>query len=131
LHLLDTAPLKVRGQHFDLVLNGVELGGGSVRIHQSDLQSRIITNILKEDIGQFQAILDALSLGAPPHGGFAFGFDRVLLMLVARYGASSLRDVIAFPKSFAGRELMSGTPSLVTDEELAAYNLQWRPESSQ
>jgi aspartyl-tRNA synthetase len=88
------------------VLNGVELGGGSVRIHQTDLQTKILRDILKEDVGQFQTILDALALGAPPHGGFAFGFDRVMLMLVAQYGASSLRDVIAFPKSSAGRELM-------------------------
>lgn len=106
----------------------------------------------QEDVEQFRTLLDALALGAPPHGGFAYGFDRLMMMLLAETGASSLRDVLAFPKSFAGKELMvgdlttflmlssdapcllpsfltiwqSGAPSLVSNEELAFYHLQWR-----
>ena len=103
--LLDADPLAVRGLHFDLVVNGVELGGGSIRNHDAVVQQHIITHILHEDLSAFEHMVEALSLGAPPHGGIALGFDRLVMVLL---GAKSLRDVIAFPKSFAGRDLMGG-----------------------
>ncbi|MCX7888020.1 MAG: aspartate--tRNA ligase, partial [Verrucomicrobiae bacterium] len=97
--LLDTAPHKVRGQHYDIVLNGVELGGGSIRIHQPDLQKKIFEDVLQipKPIAEsrFGYMLTAFRYGAPPHGGIALGFDRLCAILC---GASNIRDVIAFPK---------------------------------
>ena len=96
--LLESDPLKVRGEHYDLVINGVEVGGGSRRIHDPDLQQYIFEEILQ--ISNFQELfghlLKALSMGCPPHAGLALGFDRLCAMLI---GSNSIRDVIAFPKT--------------------------------
>jgi aspartyl-tRNA synthetase len=119
--LLYTAPERVRAQHFDLVVNGVELGGGSVRVHHAPTQEYILGTVLGEDLALFEQLLEGLRYGAPPHGGLALGFDRVL-MILAR--AASLRDVLAFPKSFAGKDLMAGVPGPLSAADLALYHLK-------
>jgi aspartyl-tRNA synthetase len=117
--LLDTDPTKVRGQHYDLVLNGTELGGGSIRIHQPDIQAKLFTELLKipSDIAEarFGYMIQALRFGAPPHGGIAFGFDRMCALLC---GTPSIRDVIAFPKNNRGLDLMSQSPTEVEQKQL-------------
>uniref|UniRef100_A0A7N6A1S5 Aminoacyl-transfer RNA synthetases class-II family profile domain-containing protein n=1 Tax=Anabas testudineus TaxID=64144 RepID=A0A7N6A1S5_ANATE len=121
--LLYTEPHKVRGQHFDLILNGCEIGGGSIRIHKASEQLHVLKNILKEDPSLLSHLLEALDSGAPPHGGIALGLDRLVSIIVR---ASSIRDVIAFPKSFRGHDLMSRAPDLVSDEELKSYHISVR-----
>jgi len=117
--LLDTAPEKVRGQHYDVVLNGMELGGGSIRIHQPALQKKIFEEVLKipPDVveSRFGYMLKAFTYGAPPHGGIAFGVDRMVALLC---GTTSIRDVIAFPKTQRGQDLMAGSPTPVTPKQL-------------
>ncbi|XP_048846110.1 aspartate--tRNA ligase, mitochondrial isoform X1 [Brienomyrus brachyistius] len=120
LHLLLKEPHKVRSQHFDLVLNGCEVGGGSIRIHDASVQKFVLEKILKEDSSVLFHLLEALDSGAPPHGGIALGLDRLLSIIV---GASSIRDVIAFPKSFRGHDLMSGTPDFISEDELRPYHV--------
>uniref|UniRef100_A0A674N989 Aspartyl-tRNA synthetase 2, mitochondrial n=1 Tax=Takifugu rubripes TaxID=31033 RepID=A0A674N989_TAKRU len=119
-HLLYTEPQKVRGQHYDLVLNGCEVGGGSIRIHKASEQRYVLKNILKEDPTLLTHLLEALDSGAPPHGGIALGLDRLLSIMVA---SQSIRDVIAFPKSFRGHDLMSSAPDLISEEELKSYHI--------
>ena len=118
--LLSCSPLKVRGLHYDLVLNGSEVGGGSIRIHQASVQKYILHDILNEDTSQLQHLLHALQCGCPPHGGIALGLDRLLSIMC---GSKSIRDVIAFPKGFAGQDLMSGAPADISDEEKRMYHL--------
>ncbi|HNX05687.1 MAG TPA: aspartate--tRNA ligase [Opitutales bacterium] len=117
--LLDTNPHAVRGQHYDCVLNGWEVGGGSIRIHQPDLQKKVFEDILKipADMveSRFGYMLKAFSYGAPPHGGIAFGVERLAAILTARSG---IRDVIAFPKTQKGQDLMAGSPSEPTARQL-------------
>ncbi len=116
--LLDSAPERVRAQAYDVVFNGTELGGGSIRISDPALQSRMFTLLgIDEATAQarFGFLLEGLRAGAPPHGGIALGFDRIAMMLA---GASSLRDVIAFPKTTAARALFEGAPAPVPAEEL-------------
>ncbi|KAH0506686.1 Aspartate--tRNA ligase, mitochondrial [Microtus ochrogaster] len=130
IHLLYTEPEKVRGQHYDLVLNGNEIGGGSIRIHDAQLQRYILATLLKEDVKLLSHLLQALDYGAPPHGGIALGLDRLLCLVT---GAPSIRDVIAFPKSYRGHDLMSSAPDSVPPEELKPYHIQvtWPADSEE
>ncbi|XP_015100578.1 aspartate--tRNA ligase, mitochondrial [Vicugna pacos] len=121
VRLLYTEPQKVRSQHYDLVLNGSEIGGGSIRIHDAELQRYILATILKEDVDLLSHLLQALDCGAPPHGGIALGLDRLMCLIT---GAPSIRDVIAFPKSFRGHDLMSNAPDSIPPEELKPYHIQ-------
>jgi aspartyl-tRNA synthetase len=122
--LLDSAPERVRAQAYDCVLNGTELGGGSIRIGDPNLQSRVF-GLLGIDEATAQArfgfLLEGLRAGAPPHGGIAFGFDRIAMQLS---GAGSLRDVIAFPKTTAARALFEGAPSTVPAQDLADLHIR-------
>jgi aspartyl-tRNA synthetase len=117
--LLKTDPKKVRGQHYDIVVNGVELGGGSIRIHQPDVQKTIFEELLQippeETELRFGYMLKAFRYGAPPHGGIALGFDRLIAILC---NTTSIRDVIAFPKTAKGACLMTDSPSRVTARQL-------------
>ena len=122
-HLLDSDPLAVRGLAYDLVYNGTELGSGSIRVHDADLQTRLLAMLgLEPDeiAAKFGFLLEALRSGAPPHGGIALGMDRLAARLS---GGSSLRDVIAFPKTTAARALFEGAPSPVAAAELAALGI--------
>lgn len=116
--LLETDPGKVRANAYDLVINGTEIGGGSIRIHNSDLQKLMFKHLGftdEEAQAQFGFLMDAFEYGAPPHGGVAFGFDR----LTALFGGSdSIRDYIAFPKNNSGRDMMIDSPSPVAQEQL-------------
>ena len=123
--LLETDPKKVRGQHYDIVLNGVELGGGSIRIHQPDLQKKVFEDILKipADVvkSRFGYMLEAFTYGAPPHGGLALGLDRLVAILTGR---ESIRDVIAFPKTQKGQDLMTDSPGSATVKQLRDLKIQ-------
>jgi aspartyl-tRNA synthetase len=118
LHLLDTEPGKVRAKAYDIVLNGLEVGGGSFRIHDSALQAKVfkLLSLTDEETRErFGFFIEALTYGTPPHGGIALGLDR-LAMVLAR--ESSLRDVIAFPKTASATDLMAGSPSPVDDDQV-------------
>jgi aspartyl-tRNA synthetase len=121
--LMDSAPGKVRANAYDMVINGVEIGGGSIRIYNRDLQQKLFSllGFTKEQAEtQFGFLMNAFEYGAPPHGGIAFGFDR----LCALFGGSdSIRDYIAFPKNNAGRDVMIDAPSSVSKEQLDELNL--------
>jgi aspartyl-tRNA synthetase len=123
--LIDSNPKAVRGQHYDIVLNGMELGGGSIRIHQPALQKKIFEDVLKipADVveNRFGYMLRAFTYGAPPHGGIAFGLDRIAALLC---GTTSIRDVIAFPKTQKGTDLMSDAPGLVGPNQLAELRIR-------
>jgi aspartyl-tRNA synthetase len=119
LHLLDSEPGKVRAKAYDIVLNGLEVGGGSFRIHDSALQAKIFKLLSlsdEETRERFGFFIEALQYGTPPHGGIALGLDRLAMILA---GEQSLRDVIAFPKTASASDLMSGSPSPVPDEQIA------------
>jgi aspartyl-tRNA synthetase len=128
LPLLETDPGKVRANAYDLVINGVEIGGGSIRIHDREQQQRMFRHLgfSEEDAqAQFGFLMEAFEFGAPPHGGIAFGFDR----LCAIFGGSdSIRDYIAFPKNNAGRDVMINSPSAISGEQLDELSLSVQPK---
>src|SRR6266481_5829236 len=123
--MLKSDPKKVRGQHYDIVVNGVELGGGSIRIHQPDVQKTVFEDVLKippeETKVRFGYMLEAFRYGAPPHGGIALGFDRLNAILC---GTLSIRDVIAFPKTAKGVDLMTETPTPVSPRQLRDLHIE-------
>ena len=124
IELMDTDPGKVRANAYDLVINGVEIGGGSVRIFDSELQSKMFSllGFTKEEAeAQFGFLMKAFKYGAPPHAGIAFGFDRLVSLFA---GLDTIRDVIAFPKNNAGRDVMIDSPSAVAEAQLEELNLK-------
>jgi len=131
LDRLETEPASVRARAYDLVLNGVELGGGSIRIHRTDVQARMfkVLGISDEEAREkFSFLLDALKFGAPPHGGIALGLDRFVRILL---GEGSIRDGIAFPKTQRGQDLMTGAPGTVDEKQLRDLHIRLRPEASE
>jgi aspartyl-tRNA synthetase len=124
LALLDSAPEKARALAYDVVLNGTELGGGSIRIADPEVQRRMFNLLAIDDETaqqRFGFLLEGLRSGAPPHGGIAFGFDRIAMLLS---GATSLRDVIAFPKTTAARALFEGAPTPVGEDDLKDLHIR-------
>jgi aspartyl-tRNA synthetase len=126
--LLDSAPEKVRGKHYDVICNGYEIGGGSLRIYTSELQRKIFTLLGYSD-GEIEELfghmLEAFEYGAPPHGGIALGIDRIVMLLA---GEETIREVIAFPKNQSAADLTFNAPSPVTEEQLAELHLRLREE---
>ena len=123
LDKLDSDTGNVRSLGYDVVMNGYELGGGSIRIHDKDLQAKIFTLLgISDDDAQekFGFLMDAFKYGAPPHGGMAFGFDRIVMLLA---GSNQIRDVIAFPKTTSALSLMDNSPSPVSEEQLEELHL--------
>ncbi|MDZ4816469.1 MAG: aspartate--tRNA ligase [Verrucomicrobiota bacterium] len=122
---LDDAPTQVRGQHYDIVLNGTELGGGSIRIHQPDVQKKLFEDLLKipQEIAEarFGYMVRAFRFGAPPHGGIALGLDRLVAILC---GTTSIRDVIAFPKNQRAHDLMAQSPAEVEPRQLKELHIK-------
>jgi len=131
LELLASDPLAARARSYDLVLNGVELGGGSIRNHRVDVQRQVFASLgisPEEAQSQFGFLLDALSYGAPPHGGIAMGYDRIVMMLA---GEKSLRSVTAFPKTASATDLMTDAPAKVDEAQLDELGIAVKPEDPQ
>jgi aspartyl-tRNA synthetase len=121
--LLESDPGKVRAKAYDVVMNGYEVGGGSIRIHDSAMQAKVFQLLSlsdEETRDRFGYFLEALSYGTPPHGGIALGLDRMAMLLA---GETSLRQIIAFPKTASGTDLMSGSPATVRDEQISDLGL--------
>jgi aspartyl-tRNA synthetase len=122
-HLLKDNPAAVRANAYDLIINGVEVGGGSVRIHRREIQKKMFQVLGfsdEEAQKQFGFLMNAFEYGAPPHAGIAFGFDR---MCAVFSGVDSIRDFIAFPKNNSGRDVMINAPSTVSNEQLKELNI--------
>jgi aspartyl-tRNA synthetase len=123
IDLLQTNPENIRSVAYDIVMNGYELGGGSIRIHDSDTQKKIFDILGISDIEaeeKFGFLMNAFKYGAPPHGGMAFGFDRIVMLLA---GSNQIRDVIAFPKTTSATSLMDNSPSNVDSHQLDELGL--------
>ncbi|NQV40818.1 MAG: Asp-tRNA(Asn)/Glu-tRNA(Gln) amidotransferase GatCAB subunit C, partial [Candidatus Marinimicrobia bacterium] len=124
VELMQTAPGDVRAQAYDLVINGYEVAGGSIRIHTREMQSRMFQLIGMDEAeaqARFGFLLKAFKYGAPPHGGIAFGFDRLIMLLA---GTENIRDVIAFPKTTSASSLMDEAPSLVDAQQLKELHIK-------
>lgn len=129
LHLIDSDPGKVRANAYDIVINGVEVGGGSIRIHDRGLQENMFAKLgfsKEEAKAQFGFLMEAFEFGAPPHGGIAFGFDRLCTLFG---GAESIRDFIAFPKNNSGRDVMIDSPSPISGKQLDELNIDVKEEA--
>jgi aspartyl-tRNA synthetase len=127
--LLETKPGEVRANAYDMVINGVEVGGGSIRIHDKETQKLMFKHLgfSDEDAkSQFGFLMDAFEYGAPPHGGIAFGFDRLCALFG---GQDSIRDFIAFPKNTSGRDIMIDSPSKISDNQLKELSIKVEPNS--
>ncbi|MGH9180473.1 MAG: amino acid--tRNA ligase-related protein, partial [Acidimicrobiales bacterium] len=127
LDKLEDDPLSVRAQAYDLVLNGWELGSGSVRIHRADLQQRVLTLLgigPEQAQARFGFLLDAFRYGAPPHAGFAFGIDRLVAILA---GEDNIREVIAFPKTQSGADPLTGAPAALDPAQLRELGITVTP----
>ena len=124
ISLLDSKPGEVRANAYDMVINGTEIGGGSIRIHDRELQALMFKHLgfsKEEAQKQFGFLMEAFEYGAPPHGGIAFGFDRLVSIFA---GLDSIRDVIAFPKNNSGRDVMIDSPSTISEEQLKELNIK-------
>lgn len=131
LQYIDTDPGRVRAKAYDIVLNGTEIGGGSVRIHQDDIQEKMfeVLGFTKERAHQqFGFLLDAFKYGVPPHAGLAYGLDRLVMIMA---GADTIRDVIAFPKVKDASDLMSGAPSQVDPKQLEELGIEVSEEDGE
>jgi aspartyl-tRNA synthetase len=128
---IESDQAKAYAKAYDMVLNGWEIAGGSVRIHRQEIQERVFRAMKispEEQQAKFGFLLQALQYGAPPHGGIAFGFDRMVTLMA---GAEAIRDVIAFPKTQRGQDLVTGAPSLATEKQLRELHIRLRNQAPQ